>query len=485
MKSIISKFTHIEVSPYEKGEEPHLEKSLEVFDWISHKVKLSCYDVKNNVLYVPRSTSIIMLESMFHTNNLKDDSMYEIGKVNFQLKTKPRDEKQFKAIRFLCGVREFRSISYSSRLNLELDTGVGKTYCTIAALWHFKQKSAIIIHLNRLVKQWKDKILEYTDISEKEIYVITGRDSINKLKKKKDSLKQYKIFLVSHRTLSSYVEKEGVDKLQELFEFLQIGIKVYDEAHLEFKNIMKIDLHTNVRKTFYLTATAGRSDKAENILYKRVLGSAPTLSIKIPQEERLTVALILKINTLPSKIMEASLTTMRGLNSIKYLRYLFSEKSRKELFRALTISLNTVENIEGQFTILVGLKENTSIIKEFIEENFEKYKNDIGIVDSDIKPEDQENEIEKKIIITTYRSFGTGLDLSKLMVIIMIEPYSSEIVARQLIGRLRNKKGSIFIEILDQGIEKRLKQSESVRDVISECNKKVIVRELKNETYDE
>ena len=484
MKKLVSKFTHIEVSPYEKGEEPHLEKSLEVYDWISHKVKLYCYDIQENVLYVPRSTSISMLQCMFHTKNYRDDSMFDIAKIGFQLKVKPRDDKQFKAIRFLSGVREYSKISYSSRLNLELDTGVGKTYCTIASIWHFKQRTAIILHLNRLVKQWKERIIQYTDISEKEIYVIKGRASINKILRKKQNVKNYKIFLISHRTISSYAENEGWEKVQKLFEILQIGIKVYDEAHLEFKNIIKVDLHTNVRKTFYLTATAGRSDKGENILYRKVLGSAPTLSIKIPQEERNTIALIIKINTLINKIMENSLTTMRGLNSVKYLRYLFSEKGKPELFRAITIALNTVEDFDGQFVILVGLRENANIMKDFIEENFDKYKDNVGIVDSDIKMEDQEVEEKKKIIVTTFKSFGTGLDLSNIISIIMVEPYSSDIIARQLIGRLRNKKG-VYIEIFDKSIEKRCRQFDEVQDEISNCNKKVIIRELKNETYDD
>lgn len=480
MKNIVSKFTHIEVSPYEKGEEPHLEKSLQVFDWIYHRVTLSCFFIENNTLLLPRSLSPTVLKAFFKSNIKIDNTEIEAKECIFELKTKPRDNNQYKAIRFLTGVKEFEKIKYCARLNLELDTGIGKTYCTIAALWYFKKNSAIIVHLSKLITQWKQRIIEYTNISEEEICIIKGKESIRKLQTK--GIRNYKVFIVSHKTLGRYAKEEGWDKVQELFELMKIGIKVYDEAHLEFKNIIAIDLHTNVRKTFYLTATAGRSDKSQNKIYHKVLGSSPTLTIKIPQSERKNNSLIIKISTFPSQITEKSLYTQRGMNGVRYLRYLFT-KGFSELSRAIKLSLNALDSVEGTFAILVGLKENALILKNFIESNYENYKDDVGIVDSDVKEEDQQKVLKnKKIIITTNGSFGTGLDLKNLNVIINIEPYSSEITIRQLIGRLRNK--GFYIEIFDKTVEKRNSQFETVKNIISECSHKVIIKELKNETYE-
>ena len=153
-----------------------------------------------------------------------------------------------------------------------------------------------------------------------------------------------------------------------------------------------------------------------------------------------------------------------------------------ELDIVITLALNIVKDIEGQYVILVGLKENTLIMKEFIEEKFPQWKDNVGIIDSDIDEKAQEDEEKKKIIITTFGSFGTGVDRDTINVIIMLEPYSSEIICRQLIGRLRNK--GVYIEILDKGIRKReTEQFEKVKDIISECSKKVIIEEIENTTF--
>ena len=54
-------------------------------------------------------------------------------------------------------------------------------------------------------------------------------------------------------------KKNGWENLNRFFEHIRVGIKVFDEAHLHFKSIMKVDLNTNVYKTFYLTATFERT----------------------------------------------------------------------------------------------------------------------------------------------------------------------------------------------------------------------------------
>jgi superfamily II DNA or RNA helicase len=404
-----------------------------------------------------------------------DYNNYEIDKVIFKLKCLPRDEFQFKGVRFLACKEEYESLARSSRFNLELGTGIGKTYCAIAAIWHYQVRSIVILHLDSLIEQWKARIKKYTNIVDNEIYIISGKESIDKLYEQ--GVKRYKIILASHSTLRSYAKSEGENKLDELFAFMKIGIKVYDEAHLEFNNIMNIDFHTNVKKTFYLTATAKRSAFKQNILYQRVLGASPSLSLKLKKEDRNVVACLIEFDSKPPQLIEHSLSTMKGLHPAKYLRYIFNNKRAKDkTFKCFNIAINTLKDIDGQIAILVGLVELIPVARKFIEDNFPELKDNIGELHSKIPKKDRETNKSKKILITTFKSFGTGTDLEDMLGIINFESYSSSVTATQLIGRLRNK--GYYIEIIDKGILKRLKQFRRAKEAIAAAVKKLITRQI-------
>lgn len=468
--------THIEVSPYKQGDALNLEYELQVYDKFAHKVVFQCFqiDEEKNILYLPRGYNVIKLEQIFGIKAFKSQKNYTVKKINFKLMCQPRDDYQFQAMNFLGCQDRYEKFKNSTRFNLELGTGIGKTYCAIAAIWHYQVCSCIILHIETLIDQWKDRIKKYTNIVDREIYVIRGKASIDKLFK--DGTSGYKIFLISHRTLAAYAKSNGNKAIGELFEYLQIGIKIYDEAHLEFANIMKVDFNSNVPKNFYLTATAGRTVAQENKLYVMALGSAPSLSLSLPKDQMKVVACIIQYNSKPNRIEETLLSTQRGLNQYRYLEYCVYKKGKEDFFKAFDIAFNTLKEIDGQVAILVGMKKIIADIHKYIDKNFPEYKDMIGELHSDIDKKDKAEQLKKKIIITTYKSFGTGTDIPNMLGVINCEPYSSYIMPNQLIGRLRNK--GYYIEILDIGIKKREKQFEKVKIYINRVVKKLIVNEL-------
>ena len=52
---------------------------------------------------------------------------------------------------------------------------------------------------------------------------------------------------------------------------MRVGIKFYDEAHLNFDNMCKIDYYTNTKYTMYITATPARSNEGENLYINYIL----------------------------------------------------------------------------------------------------------------------------------------------------------------------------------------------------------------------
>ena len=72
----------------------------------------------------------------------------------------------------MCGVNEFEENEDATQLSTNLNTGKGKTYCSIATIAFYKIKSMIITASNTLLSQWKDEILKYTNLSEKDVIQI-------------------------------------------------------------------------------------------------------------------------------------------------------------------------------------------------------------------------------------------------------------------------------------------------------------------------
>ena len=55
----------------------------------------------------------------------------------------------------------------------------------------------------------------------------------------------------------------------DIFIKLGIGIKIVDEAHLQYENTFSIDYSVNVKKNFYLTATFEQSDSKTNAVFHK------------------------------------------------------------------------------------------------------------------------------------------------------------------------------------------------------------------------
>ena len=64
--------------------------------------------------------------------------------------------------------------------------------------------------------------------------------------------------------------KQEIKHIFELADKLNIGIKVFDEAHNRYKMFNEIDLNMQVDETIYVTATPGRSRTEEDKMYAKM-----------------------------------------------------------------------------------------------------------------------------------------------------------------------------------------------------------------------
>ena len=256
----------ITITNYVLGSYPIIESYFMVTKIItseySERIMVAAYhDPENNILYLPRGIDIWWLEGVLNTKAKVLVDSYDEFDVYDDIKIKylPKNNVQIQALHFMLGQAEYRDTITKSQLQLNLNTGAGKTYVAIGTIAYTGIKSIIITYSTNILSQWKNRILEYTNIKNKEICDVAGSSVIYRLlTRPKRELESIKVFLVTHSTLKSYADTNGWDKLAEFFKYIRVGYKFYDEAHTNFSTMCMIDYYSNVYKSFYLTATPNR-----------------------------------------------------------------------------------------------------------------------------------------------------------------------------------------------------------------------------------
>lgn len=447
------KHTAIEISNYNMGDSTALEKKLSI--WDERRFKYIpygyMYDEESKKLLIPRGVDINYVERLFDTLADFDYEPDPYDKVSIKLKVMPRDDIQRKSIAFLIGENDFEYTKKYAQLLLNLPTGEGKTYTTVAAITLLGLKPIIIVHTDIIRQQWISTFIKMTNLTERQICIINGTANIKRLLKD-DSLK-YKVYIVNHKTLLSYAKKHSWRELGDVFKHLRVGIKVYDEAHLNFENMLHIDLNTNTKKTIYLTATFDRVNQNEIRLFNICFRNLVRYGEEAKQQKRKHIIYLgVLYNSHPPIDVQADMFTYRGFNKIRYANYLMNSD---KFYDALAFVLRYFKDKEGKTLILSSKIDSVESIKDFIEKNFPDKT--VGVYHSKIPVEEKLKSRECDIISATPRSFGEGADIPGLRITVMTESYSSKIEAEQVSGRLREYSPydyTCYVELVDVGFRK-------------------------------
>lgn len=447
--------TAIVINDYDFGDCPTLENYFKIRvpvnkNFFTYKYFGLYYDEENRKLYLPRGIDVWMVEKIIgeeatvHTNAYDKYDKYD----GFKIRNLPRDDDQRKALRFMLGKEEYRHVAAKSQLSVNLNTGKGKTYLAISTIAFTGIKSMIIMYSENLIQQWKNEILKCTNLNQKQVCIIEGSASIHRLMNKSDN--DGVIYLVTHGTLKSYGDRYGWDKVGELFKYLKIGIKIFDEAHQNFENILKIDYFTNTYKTYYLTATSLRSSDDENRVYQLSFRNVPAIDLFDADKDPHTIYTAIKYNSMPTAIEKSKCSNNKyGLDRNKYVNYLV-EKST--FYEVLTILMNIIlkrTSMGGKCLIYIGTNKGIKNVHSWMIENYPELYNDIGILSTLAEDDHRKDAVNKRIILSTTKSAGAGLDIKGLkLTVVLAEPFKSEVLAIQTLGRTRDKDTE-YIEMVD------------------------------------
>ena len=470
------KNSSIVIPDYDLGDCPTIERYLTVYDKLPNgfmlpKYTLYVYNEEDRELIIPRGYNISTLRKI-----LKDDEVKYLNKpdqsrrILIKSTTTPRDDTQVEALNFLLGAGEFANTQlYESQKFLVLGTGKGKTYVSVTAVANIKERAIIIVDSLQIAEQWKEAFINFTSVKEKEIYLVSGSKSINKLMKKDKFEPDYKIYIALHQTLNSLYKNSGFFALRNLFKKIKVGVKIYDEAHASWINICMIDACTNTKRTFYLTATPGRSDPMENRLYNYIFEKVPKYgrndvdsnsykysAEEVDETEAYIKTYCIKYNSNPSYATQVELNKRGMFNLNGYSDY--TKTVSYDLFLSILKKLIKIAlKDERKRRIAIILIKNDMISKVY-DSLMEEFASDeeitIGRFCGLVPAKEKEKEKDKRIVLSTDKSLGKAINIENIGYLINTVPFASGVVAEQMIGRLRRHgKNSYLFDVTDVGFQ--------------------------------
>ena len=339
------------------------------------------------------------------------------------------------------------------------------TYCTGYGIGLYKKKALIIMHRDNLRAQWNESLYMMNGFDHAHVHEIDTTQELYNIAHG-DYDNNYDIYLITHATFRAGLKRIGDIKIaQNICKNLGIGVKVIDEAHLEFKDILLLDIVCNVKRNIYLTATPGRSQREENAIYWKVFNSAtfyaPStgLNNNAPNKWMDYVTVRMSSECKPN-IYRYQVTRGKGMSAVSYGKWVIAYDKKKRHFKCCKDIIMECFDRDPNAKVLVlipliNLCESLMdfLIEELDKEDKFKYALSIRTINSNNSKGDNAYSKKADVIISTLGSMGVGTDVKGLTDIINMTPYCSKLTAEQSLGRVRYAgKIGHYYDIVDQSV---------------------------------
>lgn len=338
--------------------------------------------------------------------------------IDIELKDdiQPRDNEQIECI---------HKITSNHNGMIAARVGFGKTFVAIASICKLKKKTLIIAHKESLLSQWKEKILEYTNLSEDDIGIIKG--------KKCDFEKN--ICLSTVQTLSRRINNDRTDFVLEMLN-ANFGITFYDECHItgaapSFNDSLQCVFS---KRLYGLSATVYRSDGLSTLL-QWCIGDIIYDNTKFVLPVYVCLIDInLELGKFKSYIERA---TFNGA-MMRYNNFLADSDIYLTFLKKL-------------INILLSKGRNVLLLSQIIK-LLEMIDDRVGFHDTaQIHGNVKEKDYSKQLLLATYGMAKDGMDVPRLDTLVYGTCVSSEIALIQSIGRvvrsLQGKKYGLIFDI--------------------------------------
>lgn len=455
---------------FESEEYKRFFKAFSLYDQVTHKYNNNIFTIINNDVYIPASITEEVVSGFFPKEVIFYNDKYAKPAYNeFNMINRPRNEIQRQALSFLHTSVNDRK---KERL-LALATGTGKTFVTISFISQAKRKPFIVVDQIGLADQWAREFLTHTDLQADEIKILSGKTSVEEAI---ENPEKYKVFIAIHKTLNMLLN-EDLNSINKLMNKLEIGIRVFDEAHVNFKNVCMIQSLSNVEYTIFLTATPSRSNFLDDKLYGKVFRLIPFFNGKHIENEKYQTVFLGRFDSHPSLDVKETIKTKRGLNIPRWSKHILND--------GYEYYINSLYKLIDVFKLMINKKQTViylptiELIEKTVESLEEHYPDiDVGMYVGKIPENKRLDVLKQQFIVTNEKIFGRAMDVETLEFVITYLPLSSPIITEQILGRLRYHEGKlqVLIDMTDGGFQECKTQSYSRKRVYKQKAK--IIKEF-------
>ena len=418
--------------PKTKKFETELEKTFYILDFRRNSIILINTYYKKFINAYSRKFNILVEE----VDEYKTVKLH--CKINKKYKPREYQKEYIKAI----------VDNQPPRILVDLYTGYGKSL--IATLSSIKRgRRFALLVLPRYIKKWIGDLKEYTDLTDENIFVVKGSDSIRYLSTaSKQELAKIEVLIFSLTTmreyLSNYLDITNIFKYPlEPNEFIRkLGIEtiVSDETHQEFHNIYALTKVLDPKFMLALTATLITKNKREQIIQNYFF----------PEHYRLSgiVEYTKYIELYPISYSVRNPNSLKAENMYGYSHIKFEDKIKKRKHSLenylqmiyFTIGMSYIKyRTDGDKCIVFASSiEMCELIRDYVAKRQPELK-----VAKYTAEDDYEVIEESDIIISTLGSAGTALDIKNLITVVqtvLVKSITSNVQALGRLRRLENKK---------------------------------------------
>lgn len=202
----------------------------------------------------------------------------------------------------------FDALIHRKRGLTVMPVGSGKTYVAIKLIQHFKKVTLILCENKHNCLRWKEMLLKYLDISDKDISVCISDSKKNEISK----INIYTYDIIRTTTDNSIFER--------LFEN-NWGLVIYDNAHKVVTEKAADLLYLKSTYKFALDSTLSRTDRMERSLLNLFGG----VTYNISSDEL--------VNNLYQKRLECYKIDLRNsdLSKIQFIKYVLKKNKERNI----------------------------------------------------------------------------------------------------------------------------------------------------------
>lgn len=306
------------------------------------------------------------------------------------------------------------------------------------------QKPLVIVPTSMLKKQWCEEFVEL-GIPKEEIATHIS------------DAKDRKLCVVTVAALGNALREDWQGLLRMLNE-ANFGIKVIDEAHLNLKGVLQLEGICNIKRNWYMSATLGRSNEAEDNILNRSLLDAERFvgSAKYEEYQKEYIQVYLQdIFYQPSKQLcdKHFRYGKAGLIRASYYNMLMAYRGGRPFIENIIHMIKLMRQIVPKPKKTLVLVPLINIIQEVLKAmDHDPYfkKLTVAGIDGSMNMTAKQEALEADIILSTSMSVGTGVDIKDLSITINFDQYSSPIIIEQIVGRLRDRGEEChYVDICD------------------------------------